>query len=244
MEINMRELGFNAGDVCVITGAASGIGRATAKLAARSGLLVWAWDFSQESLAAVVKEIEDSGGQAVATIADVTDEAAVKRAWDQAASIGAPHYLVNNAGPAQPTPLSYMEGLIQGPGSQAVVTEEWLSRHGDVADSVVMIASIAAVMGVANWYGPAKAAVAGYARSVAVRCGGKPRANSIGPGLTRTPRTEVYGDELLTAAAASNPMRRIGEPEDLANAIVFMLSPAAGYINGTYLPVDGGALLL
>ena len=241
MEINMRELGFNAGDVCVITGAASGIGRATARLAARSGLLVWGWDLSEEPLAVLVKEIEDSGGQAVGTVADVTDEAAVKRAWDQAGSIGAPRFVVNNAGPPSPTPLSYVDGLIQGPGSQAVVTEEWLSRHGDVAESVVMIASIAAVMGIANWYGPAKAAVAAYARSVAVRCGGKPRANSIGPGLTRTARTAAYD---FAGVAARNPMGRVGEPEDLANAIVFMLSPAAGYINGTYLPVDGGALLL
>src|ERR1700722_1003224 len=119
----MRGLGFGAGDVVVVTGAASGIGRATAKLAARSGLTVCGWDITAEPLESLVKEIAAEGGQAAGTVCDVTNPAAVSRAWDEAGQAGSPRYLVNNAGPASNTPLTYHDGLQQGVGSMVTVTE-------------------------------------------------------------------------------------------------------------------------
>ena len=156
---------------------------------------MWGWDRDQEPLDAVVREMNEASGSADGTLCDVTDSTAVSRAWHQADSVGIPRYLVNNAGPSEATPLSYVEGLIHGPGSKAVVTEEWLSLHGDVAEAVVMISSMGAIMGITNWYGTGKAAVAAYACSVAKGRGGKPRANSVGPGLTRTAHTELFGEE-------------------------------------------------
>ena len=239
----MKGLGFTPGDVVVITGAASGIGRATAKLASRSGLTVWGWDITPEPLESLVKEITAEGCQAAGTVCDVSDPEAVSRAWDEAAKLGPPRYLVNNAGPASNTPLTYHEGLMQAAGSMIAVTEQWLERFGDVALATTFTSSIAAEMGGPNWYSVAKAAIKAYTRNIAKQRGGKPRANSVGPGLTITPRTLSFGQEMLASAAARNPMHRNGQPGEIAAAICFLLSPAASYINGVYLPVDGGALI-
>jgi 3-oxoacyl-[acyl-carrier protein] reductase len=243
VEFDMKGLGFTPGDVVVITGAASGIGRATAKLSSRSGLTVWGWDITPEPLESLVKEITAEGREAAGTVCDVTDPVAVSRAWEEAAKVGAPRYLVNNAGPASNTPLTYHEGLIRAAGSMITVTEQWLERFGDVALATTFTSSIAAVMGGPRWYSVAKAAINAYARNIARQRGGKPRANSVGPGLTITPRTLSFGQEMLDSAAARNPMHRNGQPEEIAAAICFLLSPAASYINGVYLPVDGGALI-
>jgi len=243
MDYEMRGLGFREGDVVVVTGAASGIGRATAKLASRSGLKVWGWDLTADALDALVKEITEEGGQAHGTVCNVNDPAAIARAWDEADAVGPPRYLVNNAGPASNTPLTYIEGLTQGPGSMALVTEEWIKRFGDVAEACTFTSSIAAQRGAANWYSVAKAGIKAYARNVAKTHGGKPRANSVAPGVTITPRVISFGQEMMDSAADRNPMGRNGQPEEIAAAIIFLLSPAASYINGIYLPVDGGLLL-
>jgi 3-oxoacyl-[acyl-carrier protein] reductase len=243
MDYNMQGLGFEQGDVVVITGAASGIGRATAKLAARSGLKVWAWDMMPEPLEQLVKDIAEEGGQATGTVCDVTDSASVSRAWDEASLVGAPRYLVNNAGPASNTPLTYEQGLMQATGSMIRVTEEWLDRFGDVAEATTFTSSIAAEMGGPNWYNVAKTAIKAYARNIAKQKGGKPRANSVAPGVTITPRVLSFGQEMMDSAASRNPMHRNGQPEEIAAAICFLISPAASYINGVYLPVDGGLLI-
>ncbi len=243
MDFNMQGLGFQPGDVVVITGAASGIGRATANLAARSGLKVWAWDMMPEPLDQVVKEITEAGGQATGTVCDVTDTAAIARAWDEAPLVGPPRYLVNNAGPASNTPLTYQQGLTLATGSMINVTEEWLTRFADIAEATTFTSSIAAATGGPNWYNVAKTAIMAYSRNIAKQKGGKPRANAVAPGVTITPRVLSFGQEMIDSAAARNPMHRNGQPEELATAICFLLSPAASYINGVYLPVDGGALI-
>jgi 3-oxoacyl-[acyl-carrier protein] reductase len=227
----------------VITGAASGIGRATAKLASRSGLTVWGWDITPGPLETLVTEIAAAGSEAAGTVCDVTDPAAVSGAWEEAAKVGAPRYLVNNAGPPSNTPLTYHEGLMQAAGSMITVTEQWLERFGDVALATTFTSSIAAELGGPRWYSVAKAAIKAYTRNIARQRGGKPRANSVAPGLTITPRTLSFGQETLDSAAARNPMHRNGQPEEIAAAICFLLSPAASYINGVSLPVDGGALI-
>jgi 3-oxoacyl-[acyl-carrier protein] reductase len=241
-QYDMRGLGFRPGDVVVITGAASGIGRATAKLASRSGLKIWGWDMMAEPLEMLVKEVEAEGGQAVGTICDVNDAAAVSRAWDEADVVGIPRYLVNNAGPASNTPLSYVDGMLQGPGSMIKVTEEWIKRFGDAAEATTFTSSISAERGGPNWYNVAKTAIKAYADNIAIQYGGKPRANSVAPGMTLTPRVQSFGQDMMNANMARNPMGRLAQPEEIAAAICFLLSPAASYINGVYLPVDGGHL--
>jgi 3-oxoacyl-[acyl-carrier protein] reductase len=242
MVLDMRGLGFEEGAVVVVTGAASGIGRATAMLAARSGLTVVGWDLDRDRLDDLVAAVADAGGQAVGHVCDVTDERSIAEAWDATAAVGVPRYLVNNAGPPNSSPLSYVDGLVQGAGSMANVTETWLSAHAEAAEAVTFTASTGALLGTRNWYGPAKAAIAGYARSVAARCGGRPRANTVAPGFTNTPRTAPWA-ELASSIGRRNPTGRVGEAEEIAAVICFLLSPAASYVNGVLIPVDGGGLL-
>jgi NAD(P)-dependent dehydrogenase (short-subunit alcohol dehydrogenase family) len=240
--LDLRGLGFEEGAVVVVTGAASGIGRATATLAARSGLAVVGWDLDADRLAELGDAITAEGGTCTGQVCDVTDERSVADAWGATAAIGVPRYLVNNAGPPNSAPLSYVDGLVQGAGSMAIVTETWLERHAEAAEAVTFTASTGALLGTQNWYGPSKAAIAGYARSVAARCGGRPRANTVAPGFTNTPRTAPWAD-LATSIGQRNPMGRVGEAEEIASVICFLLSPAASYVNGVLIPVDGGSLL-
>ena len=242
MPYDMRGLGFEAGAVVVITGAASGIGLSTAKLAARSGLTVVGWDLEQGPLDAMVRAVTDEGGVAHGRVCDIQDAGAIDESWDAVGDLGVPRYLVNNAGPANTSSLTYLEGLMQGAGSMAVVTETWIEKFPGAPESVTFTASTAAVLGSPNWYSVAKAAIAAYARSIAARCGGHPRANSVAPGFTATPRTDAW-KELGEAKGARNPLGRIGQADEVAAAICFLLSPAASYINGVLLPVDGGSLL-
>ncbi len=216
MDFNMQGLGFQPGDVVVITGAASGIGRATANLAARSGLKVWAWDMMPEPLDQVVKEITEAGGQATGTVCDVTDTAAIARAWDEAPLVGPPRYLVNNAGPASNTPLTYQQGLTLATGSMINVTEEWLTRFADIAEATTFTSSIAAATGGPNWYNVAKTAIMAYSRNIAKQKGGKPRGQRRRPGRDHHSPSPVVrtGDDRLGGSsqphAPQRPTRRTG----------------------------------
>jgi NAD(P)-dependent dehydrogenase (short-subunit alcohol dehydrogenase family) len=239
-------LGFTRGDVVVVTGAASGIGSATASLAARSGLSVACWDVDTDGLGDVVGGIRAAGGDARAISCDVTDPDHVARAWAATSAIGSPRFLVNNAGPPSSSAFGVAQGVALAAGSMADVTEQWLSGYGNSAEAVVFTASIAGTFGAnpggSAWYAAAKAAITAYAREVAVHRGGRPRANVVAPGVTVTPRTARLADSATgRQMAARVPLGRLGEPRELAAAICFLLSPAASYINGAVLPVDGGA---
>jgi 3-oxoacyl-[acyl-carrier protein] reductase len=248
MIFDFAGLGFDAGDVVVVTGAASGIGRATALMAARSGLTVVGWDLDDTRLTGITDEITAAGGTAHGVVCDVTDPEQIVAAWRATGSLGDPVYLVNNAGPPSGTPLSIADGLVQGAASMAEVTEAWLSGFGDVASATTFTASISgnyvSPQAGRTWYPMAKAAIAAYARHLAVSRRGRPRANVVAPGITATPRTEA----LLTTEAGQSmarmiPSGRVGTADDQAAAIMFLLSPAASHINGVTLPVDGASIL-
>ena len=96
---DMSGLGFRRGEVIVISGAGSGIGRATALASAKSGLAVGVWDMDIEAAKTTAREIEQSGGKAVAVHVNVAEDAAVAKAWDATHALGPCRYLVNNAGP-------------------------------------------------------------------------------------------------------------------------------------------------
>jgi NAD(P)-dependent dehydrogenase (short-subunit alcohol dehydrogenase family) len=243
---DMRALGFAAGDVVTVTGGASGIGRATALTAAQAGLAVAIWDMNGDGAAETAQAVEAAGAKALAITADVADAAAVARAWEATRALGPCRYLVNNAGPPSNAAAPFAETLMRALGSVELVTSQWLELCGGEAESLVNLASIAGNFSgggttIAPFYPTAKTGIVGYTRWLATRHGGRPRANAVAPGITLTPRTiPALGDPARAAASAAIPMGRFGFPEELASAILFLLSPAASYINGVLLPVDGG----
>ncbi len=243
---DMRALGFAAGEVVVVTGAGSGIGRAVALTAARSGLRVAVWDVVADKAAETVSLVQAVGESALAVEVDVADPAQVARAWEATLPLGPCRYLVNNAGPPSNDAGPFRENLLVALGGVEDVTSQWLDRCGDVAASVVSMASVAGNFqgggqSIAPFYAAAKTGIVGFTKHLATRCGGRPRANAVAPGFTLTPRTIPFLDNPLVAELVARvPMGRAGFPEEVASAVVFLLSPAASYINGVLLPVDGG----
>lgn len=243
---DLSSLGFERDEVAVVTGGGSGIGRAVALTAAKAGLAVAVWDIVPEWAAETVRLAGEQGGKALAVTADVADPMQVSRAWEATLPLGACRYLVNNAGPPSMDRGPFRENLLRALGSVEDVTSQWLSRCGDVAASVVSIASVAGNFqgaGKANaaFYPTAKTGIVGFTKHLATKCGGRPRANAVAPGFTLTPRTIPYLENPVVARNVANiPMERAGFPEEVAAGVVFLLSPAASYINGVLLPVDGG----
>lgn len=235
--------GFTPGDVIVVTGAGSGIGRAIAKRAAEVGLAVAAWDINGPAVREVADEIVAMGGRAVACAADVTDDRQIVAALDATAALGVVRYLVNNAGPASSSDLEFDQALSMSVGSMRRVTDHWLRRPRPDGCAVVNIASVAGTrIGTApDWYPAAKAAVMGWTRHLATNRAAEVRANAVAPGLTDTPRMAGFVESPLGRHIMGRiPLGRLGTPDDMAWTTLFLLSPLASYINGALIVVDGG----
>lgn len=232
----MNELGFKEGDVVVVTGAGSGIGKATSILAARAGLNVACWDLDETSASATATEVSGTSAKV-----DVTDEAQIRAAF---AALGAsPRYVVNNAGPPSALPRPFDDGLSAVAGSMEKVVRIWLETTPPQHAALVNVASVAGnVIGsVPDWYCAGKAAVTGYTRHLALLHGSTVRVNAVLPGMVATPRSAGFADSpALRAALERNPLGRMAEPDEIGWAILFLLSPRAGYVNGAELVIDGG----
>jgi NAD(P)-dependent dehydrogenase (short-subunit alcohol dehydrogenase family) len=235
-------LGFADGDVVIVTGAASGIGKTTAISAAAVGLRVAAWDLDRGGAEATAGEIRDRGGSALAVGADVTDDGQVLAALDASeAGLGAARYLVNNAGPASAADIPFEAGLVAGAGSVRRVTEAWLARALPADPALVNVASVAGnLIGTApDWYPATKAAIMGYTRHLT--CYSRVRANAVAPGMTDTPRLAGFAaGEVGQRVLQRIPAGRMARPDEIGWAILFLLSPLASYICGALLVVDGG----
>lgn len=244
MDIDVSGLGFSRGEVAVVTGAANGIGRATALMLARAGVTIAAWDLDAQALDTVGSEIALLGSEAHPVVADLTDQTSVDDAWQQAGRIGQPvRYLVNNAGPPASTQMSVADGVRIAIGAYSSVANGFVETCAETAESMTFTASIAGNFYVGptpDWYPAAKAGIVGLMRHLAVKHRGHPRSNAVAPAAIATARTSAAPPEVLERIA-KQPMGRMGEPHEVASLICFLLSPSASFINGVLVPVDGAA---
>ncbi|MGI9410568.1 MAG: SDR family NAD(P)-dependent oxidoreductase [Hyphomicrobiaceae bacterium] len=239
---------------CVVTGAGSGIGRATALELASVGARVAALDVNAEAAEETVREINgNEAGKAAAVQCDVTSDASVAEAAKAIANaLGECDVLVNNAGILRPGTLDelavedwqkLMDVNVTGYLRCAQTFGRPMLARGKGA--IVHIASIAASEPQANSgaYSPGKAAVAMLSRQLAYEWGPRGvRSNTVSPGLVRTALSEAFyqAPGVLEKREAIVPTRRVGRPSDIARAVVFLASDKAEYINGQELLVDGG----
>jgi 3-oxoacyl-[acyl-carrier protein] reductase len=242
-----------AGKVAIVTGAASGMGRATAHLFADEGALVAALDRDGDGAAAVVEEIAGAGGRALAIAVDVADQAAVTAAVDQVRrELGPIDILVNNAGIVIPAPVTldgYEEAwqatLAVNLTAHTLFVRACLSDlQRDGSGRIVNISStegLGASAG-ATAYTASKHGVIGLTRGLAVELGATGvTVNAVCPGPIRTGMTAGIPDEAKEKFARRRvPLRRYGDPEEVAHGTLSLVLPAASFINGAVLVVDGG----
>ncbi len=242
-----------AGKVALITGAASGMGRATAHLFADEGAHVAVTDRDADGVQRVVAEIKEAGHIAQGWTLDLTDAAAIPAVVNEvAAHFGGLDILINNAGVSQHTRIDedgyeeifdrLLDILLRAHTRTIRAALPHLKASG--AGRIVNIASTEGLGATPHTspYTAAKHGVIGLTRSMAVELGRDGiTVNCICPGPIQTAMTAAISKEHKTIfAKRSVPLRRYGEPEEVAHGTLSLVLPAAGYINGVALPVDGG----
>ena len=240
--------GFEEAAVALVTGAASGIGRATALRGAQAGLRVAAWDIDQTGLDSLAAEITAGGGAVQTAVVDIFDDAAIDSSFSEIERTWAPvRHLVNNAGPRSVDPYGFREAVGLAVGSMEAMIQRFLGAQLGPGASVVSVSSVAGNYTGSNppWYPTAKAAIAGLTRALAWSEGARCRFNAVAPSLVATPRMTSYmHSDVGRNWAETNPLGRWADADDIARVIVFLLSPFASYVNGVLLPVDGGQTLV
>jgi 3-oxoacyl-[acyl-carrier protein] reductase len=243
--------------VAVVTGAARGIGAATAIRLAQDGFAVAVLDLDEAQAKGTVEAIEAAGGRALAVGADVSDVEQVNAAVERiAAELGGPTVLVNNAGVTRDNMLFKMSesdwdtvmnvhlrgAFLMTRAVQKYMTEAKWGR-------VVSLSSVSALgnRGQAN-YSTAKAGLQGFTKTIAIELGKfGVTANAIAPGFIQTEMTKATAermgipfDDFIKGAASQIPVQRVGQPEDIAHLVSFLVSEGAGFVSGQVIYAAGG----
>jgi 7-alpha-hydroxysteroid dehydrogenase len=239
------------GKVAIITGGGRGIGAASARVFADAGADVVVASRTAEQVDGVAEEVRSMGRRAVAVACDVNDldelAGLVIAATDQ---LGGIDIVINNAGGTMPRPFldtspGFMERAFHFNVTTAfaltkAATPQLLERNGSVVNIGSAIGRLRDRGFVA--YGTAKAALAHMTRLLAADLAPKVRVNAIGVGSTATSALQIVLDDpaVHDEMVRRTPLRRLGDPDDIALAALYLSSPAAGWITGKVLDVDGG----
>ena len=234
--------------VALITGGARGIGYATAEAFIREGARVVVVDVDAEA----VKEAAGAlGEQATGMVMDVTKRSSVEEGVKKIVDdLGSVDILVNNAGIIKDAQLSKMEEAdfdavvsvnLKGVFNTTQVVAKYMVEKGKgVILNASSVVALYGNFGQTN-YVATKAGVIGMTKTWARELGRKGvRVNAVAPGFIKTRMTEGIPDKVMTKLEAMVPMQRMGEPEEIANAYLFLASDEASYVNGHVLSVDGG----
>ena len=241
-----------SGEVALVTGGGSGIGEAIARTLSRAGAEVAVADLSEESAARVATAICDEGGHAMPIQMDIADAASVDAAMERLhAQLGQVSILVNNAATwvvkefkdTTPAEVDRVLGvtLIGTINVTRAALPDVLERRGRIINTISDSARTGERF--MSVYAAAKAGLIGLTKSIAKEVGAKGvMVNGVSPGTTSTPGGSGFieaagGPEKL---ARAYPMGRIGEPQDIANAVLFFASPLCSWITGQVLSVSGG----
>jgi 7-alpha-hydroxysteroid dehydrogenase len=240
--------------VAIVTGSGRGIGAAAAVALAEAGADIVLAARTEEQLRQVAAQVEAAGRRAVVVVGDLSDvDVMASLATTAQDQLGRVDIIVNNLGGTMPRPLldtspRFLEEAFHfnvGAGHALVRAAVPLMLEGEAPGGAIV--SVSSVMGHAGargylGYGTVKGALDQYTRLAAQDLAPRIRVNAVAVGSTATSALDIVltNDELRTAMEESTPLRRIGDPQEIAAAILFLASPAGSYITGRILEVDGG----
>jgi len=236
----------------LVTGAGRGNGKAIALKLANSGADIVVNDVEAEVAKETAAKVREHGVESIGVAADVSDEAEVQAMFEQAeAEIGSVDILVNNAGVVD------VEKFADKPDDDVWNFQLSVHLYGSIHctkhaldgmrekgyGKVINITSIHTKngIGLSPQYDVAKYALTGLTKTLALELAGDGiRVNAVAPGWVNTRNTEVYDERTREQIVDQNPMRRLGEPEEVAHAVAFLASSGSDYVNGHEFRVDGG----
>ena len=237
--------------LAIVTGGARGIGRAIVLELLKQGRKVVAMDINTDQLKELENVVDEAGFSVITCCLDITDtEKLSSTIQDLAKEHGGVGILVNNAGITKDKLMMQMEEADFDPVISVNLKAAFMATQASLRSMVrnkfgriINISSVAGVMGQAGSanYSASKAGLIGVAKSVAREVGKKNiTANCIAPGFIETDMTKILPDAVKEGAKKVIPVKRFGQPEDIAKAVAFLASDDSGYITGQVICVDGG----